>query len=112
MTFLNVDLEIASETSLAPLLDALLPTVVVLFHQAESGRHHATLELDIDPCGPANPDEGILSFCRLIRALAPEARHCWNHLSLRQFDIGYDASQPPHATQMSLDTTTWWHWLR
>jgi len=106
VSFLNVDLEIASSASLAVLLDALTPSVLVLFHQAEPGHHKATLELNIEPCDPTDADAGIASFCALIDALPPSARACWNRLTLRTFDIGYDALPPPQPTQFTLSPLT------
>ena len=94
--FLNVDLDIYSRTSLAPLVSALGRTVVVLYVGTENRRHSAHLELARTV---RTPDALIRRFVRLIERLPRDARRLWNGAQRREFNIGIQAGSRPHASE-------------
>ena len=102
--FQNVDLDIFSAKDLTPLVNALGDKIVLL----HLGRHKRTWEthLELASHPTRNPNSAIRDFCKLIRALSPEARHLWDCAKIRQFDIGISAGTDQPAYWSSIDAET------
>lgn len=87
-SFLNVDLEIFSRSRLEPLVAAFGKRVITLYLGPEFGLNKAVLEIsDLSK----SPEFCILSFCKLVRSLAPRERALWDSAKARTFDIGIEA---------------------
>ena len=88
--FLNVDLEVFSDSDLKPLADALKRSLTVHYLGMEFGKHKAYFELSTPP---KTPDAAIIRYCNLIQKLRPDKRRLWDHAESRSFDIGFETPQ-------------------
>jgi formiminotetrahydrofolate cyclodeaminase len=101
--FLNVDLDIRSASSLAPLVAALSKKVFVL----SEGRHKRTYSARLELARQTKTaDATIRAFCVLIRGLPPAHRRAWNSAKVREFSIGIRAGTNPRAFYDTLEATT------
>jgi hypothetical protein len=83
---LNVDLEVRSVTSLAPLAKGFGDGIVVLFEGADGRSHRLSAEL-VD-LRHRTADRMIAAFVKLILSLPHEASRHWFAATSRAFDIG------------------------
>jgi hypothetical protein len=98
--FINVDLDLKSSASLSPLLQAWSDRVSDVYTPEKDGRKHwLRLELHSQP---ADPERGILEFCRLVRRLRGAARAAWQKASSREFDIGIQAGMERRSAEWVL----------
>lgn len=98
--FINVDLDLKSSAPLSPLLDAWSDRVSDMYTPAKDGRKHwLRLELHSQP---ADPERGILEFCRLVRRLRGAARAAWQQASSKEFDIGIQAGMERRSAEWVL----------
>lgn len=81
--FLNVDLDVSSDESLAPLIRALEPVA----HCVQRPAGQASFELNKPP-SPADPSHLIFEFVRALNALPAPARELWERASRRVFELG------------------------
>ena len=102
-TFLNVDLDLWSRTSLEPLVRALGASVVELFVGQDGRRHVAHLEW---ARSSPRPDVIIQRFVNAIERLPRSARRLWDQSQRREFNIGIQAAMQPHGFELRLDPTT------
>ncbi|MBS1803620.1 MAG: hypothetical protein JST28_09640 [Acidobacteria bacterium] len=86
--FLNVDLEIFSQTDLKPLADALKKSLTVHFLGIEFGKQKAYFALATQP---KTPDEAIIRYCKLVQTLPSSKRKIWDDAESRSFDIGFES---------------------
>ena len=98
--FINVDLDLKSSASLSPLLEAWSDRVSDLYTPEKDGRKH-WLRLGLHS-QPADPERGILEFCRLVRLLRGAGRAAWQKASSREFDIGIQAGMESRAAEWVL----------
>jgi hypothetical protein len=98
--FINVDLDLKSSASLSPLLQAWSDRVSDLYTPEKDGRKH-WLRLALHS-QPADPERGILEFCRLVRRLRGAARAAWQKASSREFDIGIQAGMERRSAEWVL----------
>jgi hypothetical protein len=93
--FLNVDLDIRSRRSLAPLVDAgQWPWVQT--PGLDAGRVPRWVVAS-PRIVPRNTDTAIRHLVALVDALPKAARRCWKEASSRTFDIGIQAGLGPRS---------------
>jgi hypothetical protein len=102
-TFLNVDLDLWSRTSLEPLVRALRSSVIELFVGHDGRRHAAHLEW---ARSSQKPDVLIRRFVAAIERLPRPARRLWNQSHRREFNIGIQAAMQPHGFELRLEPAT------
>jgi hypothetical protein len=101
--FLNVDLDIYADFDLQPLVRAFGKKVVVLYVGREKRKYASHLEL----AGRAKSANSIIrAFCGLIQALPPAERRLWNRATRRDFSIGVQAGEQPHASDFPVEAAT------
>jgi hypothetical protein len=88
--FLNVDLELESNTSLDALAQEFGDRVHVLHNGAHGDTAHL-LALEIYAGDDNDPESIIEAFCDLIEELSPKGKAVWKKCSLRRFDIGIES---------------------
>jgi hypothetical protein len=98
--FINVDLDLKSTASLSPLIEAWSDRVSDLYTPAKDGRKH-WLRLGLHS-QRADPERGILEFCRLVRRLRGAARAAWQKASSKEFDIGIQAGMERRSAEWVL----------
>jgi hypothetical protein len=102
-SFLNVDLDIWSRTSLHPLVNAFGKRVIVLSVGKEGRRYGAHLELS---AGTNNPDRLLRRFVKQVQQLPRSAKVLWNSARVREFNVGVQAGRQPHAFELRLEPET------
>jgi hypothetical protein len=102
--FLNVDLDVYSESDLQPLVNALGRRVNALYVGRERRKYSAHLELS----GFQTPSADciIRTFCTLIRALPKAERERWNRAKAREFSVGVQAGPRPFASDFRIEAQT------
>ena len=105
--FLNVDLEIGSRSSLAPLTAELAANrnVVELFVGRVLGLGRAHYEV---VSRNETADAIARDLVRLVENLSPQARRCWDRASVRDFNVGIQSSTAttPHLLELALEAKT------
>jgi hypothetical protein len=101
--FLNVDLDIYSNSNLQPLVSALGKKIYVL----HVGRHKRTYcaHLSVKRI-TKDADSTIRAFCNLIESLPRAERELWNMAKVRDFNIGVQAETQPYSHEVALATKT------
>ena len=102
-TFLNVDLDLESRSDLHPLVTALQPETFTLYEGRDKRTYRAHLELSRQP---KTPDAAIRSFAALISKISTAERNLWNTAKVRDFNIGVQTAEKPHAYVTSLSPET------
>jgi hypothetical protein len=106
MHFLNVDLEIGSKRSLAPLIAELgskSPAVSVMYVGRFGGLARAHYEVNLNT---SNADKIAMALVRLVKGLSAPAMKAWRNAKLRDFNIGIQSSTTPHSFEVALAATT------
>lgn len=86
--FLNIDLDIKSNSDPAVIAKAWENRVVPM-HTDKLGRQHwLRLSLGLQP---KSPTDAIRRFAKLVRELPPPGRSAWAKASSKEFDIGIQA---------------------
>ena len=88
--FLNVDLELESNTSLDTIAQAFGDRVHVL-HNGPHGDIPYLLALEVYAGDDNDPESIIEAFCDLIEELTPKGLAIWKKCALRRFDIGIES---------------------
>ena len=88
--FLNVDLELESNTSLDAIAQAFGDRVHVL-HNGPHGDIPYLLALEVYAGDDEDPESIIEAFCDLIEELSPKGMAIWKKCTLRRFDIGIES---------------------
>ncbi len=101
--FLNIDLEIASRTSLAPLIAELSRTAFELHVGREGGMARAHYEVH---GGNRTADATARGLVRLVERLSPAARRCWDRARVRDFNVGIQSSTTPRMLELALEAKT------
>jgi hypothetical protein len=101
---LNVDLEVRSVTSLAPLAKGFGDGIVVLFEGADGRSHRLSAEL-VD-LRHRTADRMIAAFLKLILSLPPEPSRHWFAATSRAFDIGLQSGVDGPNRSLSIRPTT------
>jgi uncharacterized protein (DUF433 family) len=101
--FLNVDLDIYSESDVQPLVDAFGKAVFALFAGRIRRTYKATLEVNRLT---KDADAAIRVFCELIRVLPRSAKRLWNEAKTRDFNIGIQSADKPHSMDFALSAVT------
>ena len=96
--FLNVDLDLVGPVDLAPLVEALARTTVVIRHEVGADGEVAALELLHTP---TTVEEALRGFAAIVRRLPKRARAAWDQLTTRTLDIGVQAGAEPHMFQLA-----------
>lgn len=104
--FLNVDLEVFSGESLAPLVKGLGRSFFLL-HEGRWGRKYAAiLELQGSHYGKKKADLIIRRMVVLLKKMPRSVRHLWKGAQVRQFNIGIQAALKPHAFELQVGQDT------
>jgi hypothetical protein len=82
------------------LIEAWSDRVSDLYTPAKDGRKH-WLRLGLHS-QRADPERGILEFCRLVRRLRGAARAAWQKASSKEFDIGIQAGMERRSAEWVL----------
>jgi hypothetical protein len=93
--FLNVDLDLQSQSGLAEVVKHLEGPMFVLHATA----NQATLELRMQQ---QDPEAAILLICAHLESAPPQARAAWDSCDVRRFDIGVQAGAAPHCARFVL----------
>ena len=97
--YLNVDLELSSNTTLEPIIEAFGDRVVVLHHRVHDGAHFAAFE-SADQFD--HPEPAIRELCGLATGLAGSARSGWESCTKRVLDLGFNCGHSPRCYQVAL----------
>jgi len=100
-SFINVDLDIWSKRSLAPLVKALGSKVFLLHEGWEDPLYGAHLEVS-SLIARGGAEELILQFVDMIEKLPVVARRRWNSAERREFNIGVKSAYKPHYYELRL----------
>lgn len=101
--FLNVDLDVYSNSSLEPLVAALGQRISVLYVGRVKRTYEAHLELHKIT---QTADTAIRGFCALIRTLPRAERKLWDTAKVREFSIGVQAQMKPLSFEITLAEQT------
>ena len=105
--FLNVDLEIGSASSLAPLIEELSANRAVfeLFTGRVRGLSRAHYEVH---SRNHTPDAIARDLVRIVEQLSRPARRCWDRARVRDFNIGIQSSvaSTPHMLELPVEAKT------
>jgi hypothetical protein len=101
--FLNVDLDIWSRAPLDDLVTAFGQKVVVLYVGKEGRQYGAHLEVGLSQ---ADADRTIRRFVTLVDSLPRSPRKIWKAARVRQFNVGVQAGNSPHAYELRLQRAT------
>jgi hypothetical protein len=101
--FLNVDLDVYSQSNLEALAAALAHKTFVLHVGREGNRYGAHFELTTLP---KNADAIIRGFAALIRALPRPARRLWDSAKTREFNIGLQAASAGKPIELHISPET------
>ena len=88
--YLNVDLELASRRSLAPLVEAWEELAMKLRDDWRGGVHFVSFEVSVRRARNPGPNVTIRAFVRLVEALPPRLRALWDQAHRRAFDVGVE----------------------
>ena len=94
--FLNVDLDIRTQSGLDELINAFNSSAFVL----SKTEHQASFELS--EIYPASIDEAVLHFSVLIKAFPLHIRTLWEQCEVRQMNIGIQGGVEPYAAYFAL----------
>jgi hypothetical protein len=103
ITFLNVDLEVASSFDLQPLVTTLGRNVIVMYAGRDRRTYRAHFELSRSA---KTADAAIRRFCQLVDKLPKKARMLWNTAKVRDFNIGVQAAMQPRSYAIVLAQET------
>jgi uncharacterized protein (DUF433 family) len=101
--FLNVDLDIYSNSDLQPLVDAFGNAVCVLYAGRIRRTYKAVLEVTKMT---KDADAAIRVFCELIRGLPRPSKRLWNEAKTRDFSIGIQSADKPNSMDFALSADT------
>jgi hypothetical protein len=102
--FLNVDLEIKSESSLQAIVDSFGDDVDVLGCSPVGPHYQAAFESPGMPTG--DPDSLVCYFCDLISKLHGTGRTAWETAYSRVFNIGFESGHEPKYIESELSPDT------
>jgi hypothetical protein len=93
--FLNVDIDIRSQSSLDELLEAIEPFALILHRTAEDASFELKEVYE-------SLDETILAAVELVASFSPQARKIWDDCKFRKLNIGIQAGNAPHSASFSV----------
>jgi len=85
--FLNVDLDIESNTPLRSLAREWGDNVVILFSGRMKGRYYLHVECE---GANRNQDATLNALCALVEGLSVDAKRVWDAARVKEFNLGYD----------------------
>ena len=97
--FLNIDLDLHTQSSLDQLLSVLEPSIFVL-NKTPRG---VTIELNKFY---TSPEKTAVKLIGIIQDLPPQARAIWNQCKRRIINIGIQGGKEPYQTQFTLSEKT------
>ena len=86
--YLNVDLELESDSDLTPFISFLEGKVLFLWKEITSNQSSIGLETNL--LFAPGPEENIAEFLNIIETLPPDLRHLWFNSGKKVIDIGYE----------------------
>jgi len=102
--FLNVDLEIESQSKLDALATEMGKRVIVLHCGPASKARRYLLVLESSR-SYKSPDTAIHALCGVVEGLSPAARRIWT-AGRKQFDVGYELRPSEHSSRFTLRPDT------
>ncbi len=102
-TFLNVDLDIWSDSRLDSLVKGFGRQVFALYVGQEGRRYVAHVEMAMQS---KDPDWLIRRLVVLVKRLSRAQRRLWDRAHLREFNIGIQAASGPSSYELHLDPKT------
>ena len=102
--FLNVDLELKSESSLQPIVDSFGDNIYVLGCGSVGSHYQAAFESPGIP--NADPDLLIRYFCDLIQDFHGVGKAAWETAFSRVFNIGHESGHEPKFIESELSPDT------
>lgn len=103
-SFLNLDLELKSATSLDAFVQHLAGEVFVLINEKVDGLYFLGLEPIIDGSLCSDLEECTRYFLELLNTLPTEMRAVWNNCTSRVFDYGFDGGVESIPLSTTLST--------
>ncbi len=106
MHFRNIDLEIGSKRSLAPLIAELAsksPEVSVMYVGRFGGLARAHYEVNLNT---TSADKIAMALVRLVKGLSAPAKKAWRNAKVRDFNIGIQSSDVPSSFELPLAAKT------
>lgn len=103
MKFLNVDLEIASRSSLEPLDAELGPRLFALYrgHEGKLDRAHYETRHQYD-----DAETCLRAMLRVLHRMSPKARRCWRGATVRDFSVGVQSGAKPFSFEAPISAAT------
>jgi hypothetical protein len=102
--FLNVDLEIESQSKL-DLLAAEMGKRVVVLHCGPASKARRYLLVLESSRSYKSPDTTIHALCGVVESLSPEGRRLWT-AARKQFDVGYELRSSERSSHFTLRPDT------
>jgi hypothetical protein len=99
--FINVDLDLKSNSDPKPLLEAWGNRVIPIHVDKDGRRHWVRLTLTRQP---KNPEEAIQRFCKLVDGLSNTGRAVWDKAATKEFDIGIQAGFDSRTPEWVLES--------
>lgn len=100
--YLNVDLEIGSNSSLDALCKELTPALFELFRGRIDDEHRERAHFESVSCNPT-PSDAIRAIVKVLDGLSPAARQCWRAAQMRDFNIGVQAGFQRKIFELPID---------
>ncbi len=89
-SLINVDVEVISRTNPQHLFTAVVEKADVLCYDHIDGKW--TLRFELTLIAPIKPLSNVIrAMTKMIRRLPEAAKHDWNKVSTRMFDIGFES---------------------
>jgi hypothetical protein len=104
--YANVDLELASRRSLAPLVEAWEELATKMRDDWRGGVHFVSFEVSVRRVRNPGPNATIRAFVRLVEALPPRLRALWDGAHRRAFDVGVEMGSGPFVPVVDLSRDT------
>ena len=101
--FLNIDLDIRSNSPLDSLVGAFGRHIVVLHVGKVERGYGARLELAPEA---QSPDRLLRRFVKQVQQLPRAGRVVWNSARAREFNIGIQAARNPYSFEFRLESET------
>lgn len=102
--FINVDLDLESDTPLNPIFEFWGERVFVLHHDGTPERGWSC-GLELAP-EKRTAEEAIVTFVELVTELPTELRERWDSLTTRKLDVGVQAGAHPRSWNFAVTAET------
>jgi hypothetical protein len=94
-SFINIDLELYSDTDLTEFVDYLSDRLCLLHHGHQGGQHFASFEVR-PATSEDEPNVIISAFHAVLSSMPNNFSNAWNACSRKIFDFGYRSGWKPN----------------